>query len=167
MATRISNPHDLLVLQLGGVLHVERRLAGGVSRGLVDAIEDEELRGTLERHLTETRVHVERVEAAFRRLGVAPSAHLSRPFESAVAEHDELAGTIVTAQLADVFHAQSSLHTEHWEVAAYTAILKLGEELGRGGELHELQRSLHDEAQAANALTAAIERLSSWLAEPR
>ena len=91
MAGKISNPRDLLVLFLGQLLHVERRLAGGVIRDLADGVHDEELRSALERHLEETVQHVERVESAFRRIEVAPTANLSRPFESSVAQHGELA----------------------------------------------------------------------------
>ena len=43
------------------------------------------------RHQEETVQHVERIESAFLRIEVAPTANLSRPFESAVAQHDELA----------------------------------------------------------------------------
>jgi ferritin-like metal-binding protein YciE len=69
--------------------------------------------------------HVERLESVFRRLEVAPAANLSQPFESAVAQHDELAPNIVNARLADVFHVQAALHIEHWEIAAYETVLRL------------------------------------------
>ncbi|MFL5926785.1 MAG: ferritin-like domain-containing protein [Gaiellaceae bacterium] len=158
MAGRVSNPRDLLVLLLGEVLHVERRLAGEVLRSLVDAVRDEELTASLRTHLDETKEHVERVETVFRRLELAPSAHLSRPFESAVAQHDELASQIVEPTLADVFHAQAAMQTEHWEIAAYTTVLDIGSRFD--ADLGLLEDSLAEELRAREQLRAVIARLA-------
>ena len=154
MPGKVSNPRDLVVLLLGELLHVERRLAGGVIRELADAVRDEELRSDLLHHLEETKQHVERIETAFRRLEVAPTANLSRPFESAVAQHDELTQSIVEPDLADRFHAQTALHTEHWETAAYETLLRLAP--SEVGEL--LKPSLEDEQRAARTLLGRLER---------
>ena len=154
MAAKISNPRDLLVLLLGELLHVERRLAGGVIRDLADAVHDDELREALRRHLEETVQHVERIESAFRRIEVAPTANLSRAFESAVAQHDQLASNVVGARLADDFHAQAALHTEHWEIAAYDAVLRLAPETVT--EL--LAPSRDDERRAAARLLEQLDR---------
>jgi ferritin-like metal-binding protein YciE len=156
---KVSNPRDLLVQLLGELLHVERRLAGDVLRSLIDAVGDDELAAALRAHLDETTQHVERLEVAFRRLEVAPSAHLSRPFESAVAQHDELAESIVDARLADVFHAQAALHTEHWEIAAYTTVLELAVHFD--ADLAVLEESLADEVRARETLRGAIARVAA------
>jgi len=155
-ATKVSNPRDLAVQLLGELLFVERRLADCVIRELVDAVHDETLRGALEEHLPETKTHVERIETAFLRLGVAATSNLSRPFESAVAQHDELATAIVDARLADLFHAQAALHVEHWEMAAYRTLVPLVPD-----EVREVLRpSLDDEGRAAKKLVSTIDRLA-------
>jgi ferritin-like metal-binding protein YciE len=156
MPTKISNPRDLLLQLLGELLFVERRLAGGVLRDLAGAVRDEELRLALRRHLDETQHHVERLEIAFRRLDAAPSSVLSRPFESAVAQHDELAPSVVEPGLADQFHAQAALHTEHWELAAYDALLRLA-----APEVGDLLRPSRDEEEAARqTLEGSLARLA-------
>lgn len=160
MASKISNPRDLLVLLLGELLYVERRLAGDVLQQLADAVRDSELKRALEQHLAETKVHVERIESAFLRLEVAPTANLSPPFESAVAQHDALAGSFVSPQLADVFHGQAALHTENWEIAAYATVLAFGDAMDRRDDLVELEKSKRDEEQAATMLEQAFTRLS-------
>jgi ferritin-like metal-binding protein YciE len=155
LAGKVSNPRDLLVLLLGELLHVERRLAGSVIRDLIDAVRDDELHSLLTEHLAETVQHVERIESAFLRVEVAPTANLSRPFESAVAQHDELTPSIVDATLADRFHTQAALHTEHWEIAAYETVLRLAPP-----EVAELLGpSLDDERRAAARLLNQLERV--------
>ena len=152
----VSNRRDLVVQLLGEVLYVERRLADEVIAGVAEAVRDEELRTLLHRHRDETVAHVDRVEQAFRRLQVAPTSNRSRVFESAVAQHDELVATIVEPQLADVFHAQSALHVEHWEMAAYRTLLPLLDpDVG-----DVLKPSFAEEGEAAKLLVGAIDRLS-------
>ncbi|HEV2593315.1 MAG TPA: DUF892 family protein [Gaiellaceae bacterium] len=160
MPTTISNPRDLLVQMLGELLYVERRLAGGVLRNLIDAVTDEQLAAELRSHLAQTKEHVERCETAFRAIEVAPSANHSRAFESAVAEHDELASSIKAPRLADVFHAQAALRTEHMEIALYTAVLAFGEANGFGDALALLRESLADEHEAREVLDRDLGRLS-------
>jgi ferritin-like metal-binding protein YciE len=155
LAGKVSNPRDLLVLLLGELLHVERRLAGSVIRDLINAARGDELRRLLGEHLEETVQHVERIESAFLRIEVAPTANLSRPFESAVAQHDELAPSIVDPKLADPFHAQAALHTEHWEIAAYEAVLRLAPR----DVAEVLVPSLDDERRAAACLLEQLERV--------
>ena len=155
-ATRISNPRDLAVQLLGELHFVERRLADAVIEALAAAVQDGELRRALEEHREQTKAHVERLETAFRRLEVAPTSNLSRPFESAVAQHDELASAILDPRLADIFHAQAALHTEHWEMAAYRTVLTVVPE-----EVRDLLRpSFDEEGDAAKLLVSAIDRLA-------
>jgi ferritin-like metal-binding protein YciE len=155
-AAKVSNRRDLVVQLMGELLHVERRLADSVIADLAASVRDDEIRHALEEHRVETKQHVERLESAFRRLEVAATSNLSRPFESAVAQHDELAPAIVNPQLADLFHAQTALHTEHWEMAAYRTLLPaVPDEVG---EL--LRPSLDEEGQAAKLLVKAIDRLA-------
>jgi ferritin-like metal-binding protein YciE len=153
----ISNPRDLVVQQLGELVYVERRLADEVIDTLAAAVRDDELRAALEAHREETRQHIERLETAFRRLEVATTSNRSEQFESAVGQHDELAGSIVDSRLADLFHAQAALQVEHWEMAAYRSLLPLvSKELG-----DVLRPTLDEEGRAAKTLVAAIDRLSA------
>jgi ferritin-like metal-binding protein YciE len=149
------------VLLLGEILYVERRLAGGVLQQLIDASSDTTLGAALTEHLAETRLHVERVETAFRRIEVAPTANLSASFESAVSQHEKLAGSIVVPGLGDVYHATAALRTEHWEIASYTSLLELGQTLDYRNELADLRATLQDEEHARETLLRLITQLGA------
>jgi ferritin-like metal-binding protein YciE len=150
------NARDLTIKLLGELLYVERRLADDVLHTLVEAVHDDELEASLARHLDETRTHAERVETAFRRLSIAPTSNRQAAFEAAVAQHDAVAPSIGDARLADIFHAQSALHTELSEIASYRALLHL-----LPSEAAELLRpSLADEKHAAKLLDRTIARLA-------
>jgi ferritin-like metal-binding protein YciE len=87
---------------------------------------------------------------------VAPTSNLSRPFEGAVAEHDELAASIADPRLADLYHAHAALQTEHWEIAAYRTLFALVPDAIRD----LLRQSLEDESRTETALLQAIDRLA-------
>jgi ferritin-like metal-binding protein YciE len=155
MPTKLSNPRDLLLALLADLLHVERRLAGQVLAEVARDVQDGELRTLLDEHRHETRQHVERLESAFYALDATPSANLSRAFEGAVAQHDELAPGVVDRVLRDAFHAQAALHVEHYEVAGYRSVLAAAPQLR---EL--LEPSLEEEERAAKRLEKTLERLA-------
>jgi ferritin-like metal-binding protein YciE len=73
-----------------------------------------------------------------------------------VDQHDELAGAIVDARLADLFHAQAALHTEHMEMAYYRTLLPL---LPRD-VASVLRPSYDEEGDAARHVIKAIDRLA-------
>ncbi len=155
-ATTISNRRGLVVQLLGELLFVERRLGDEMIDDLARAVSDGELQTLLRSHREETKEHAERIETSFRRLEVAPTSNLCRTFESAVAEHDALASSIREPRLADLFHARAALETEHWEMAAYRALLPL-----LPGEAAEgLRPSFEEEGNAAKQLVAVIDRLA-------
>lgn len=149
----ISNPRDLTVQLLGELLYVERRLADSVLDLLIADVGDPELVALLRAHREETVVHAERVESAFRAIDVTPTANRSAPFEAAVTQHDELAPSIVDRELADRFHAQAALHTEHWEIAAYETLLRVAPR----DVADRIGASLADELDAAAKLRARLE----------
>ena len=155
-ATQVSNRRDLVVELLGQLYFVERRLADQVIGDLVEAVEDEELKQALKQHREETKTHVERIDTAFRRLDVAATSNLSQAFESAVSQHDELKQAMKEPTLADIFHAQAALHTEHWEMAAYRTLLALAPD----DVAEVLKPSFEEEGEAAKALVKAIDRLA-------
>jgi ferritin-like metal-binding protein YciE len=156
MAGKLSNPRDLVLLLLADLLFVERRLAGEVLAAVIREVRDDELKAALEQHREETEVHVTRLETAFRRLEAAPSASLSRAFESAVAQHEELAHAIVDPRLADVFHADAALHVEHYEIAGYRSLLRFAPP----NVAEPLEDTLRDEELAAKTLETALGRLA-------
>jgi ferritin-like metal-binding protein YciE len=150
---KISNPRDLTVQLLGELLYVERRLADRVLTDLAGSVDDPELAQLLRAHRDETATHVERVEGAFLALGVTPSSHRSAPFEAAVTQNNEFAPMIVERTLADRFHAQAALHTEHWETAAYETLLLIA-----SSEVTDrIAPSLEEERAAAGSLRAWLE----------
>lgn len=161
-AVKISSPRTLAVQLLGELLYVERRLHDALLPSLVASVEDAELKEALRAHQQQTRAHVERVEQAFPLLDVRPTSNLYHPLEAAASQHEDGASSIVGATLADLFHAQAALHTEHMELAAYRTLLPLVPK--EAAEL--LQPSYDEEGDAAKLLVRTIDRLAGSARTP-
>jgi ferritin-like metal-binding protein YciE len=129
---KLSNPKDLLVAQLSELLWVERRLAFDALPEMIKAVQDSELRQLLEEHLEQTKLHVERVETAFRDIGMEPSSAFSPGFSGLIEQHDTVAKKIVEPGLADQWHARAGIAAEHFELALYEGIESMGGDVAKG-----------------------------------
>ena len=90
--TEVMNPRDLFLHELGDILYVERKLADEVLPKLIDEVEDKEFKKGLEKHLRQTRGHVQNVTRVFKQLGEEAKAEKCIGFEGLTREHEELSG---------------------------------------------------------------------------
>ena len=164
MPLTVSNPRDLLLVQLADILFVERTLSFEVLPELLKQVSDAELGGALAEHLEQTKRHVANVEAAFRAVGAEASSNLSPPFVGLKEQHAQIADSIKAPPLADLWHATAAIHTEHYEIAAYRRLRALASQMGLS-ELDELlEANLRDEEQALERLEAAAAAVGDEIA---
>jgi ferritin-like metal-binding protein YciE len=114
------------------------------------------LKELFERHLTETREHVSRVEGAFRALQLEPGSAFSPGFSGLIEQHDTVAKKTVEPGLADRWHAAAGIAAEHFELALYTGV----ETLAPAPAWKALSANVADER-------SALERLTMWLGRGR
>jgi ferritin-like metal-binding protein YciE len=160
MPLTVSNPRDLYLVALSDILFVERMLSFEVLPELLKQVEDAELNKALAEHREQTHAHAERVERAFRLVGAEPSSAHSPPFVGLSEQHEELAGSVKDPRLADAFHAMAAAHTEHYEIAAYRALVALARALEQGEAVGLLEANLAEEEAALERAEAAVARLS-------
>ncbi|HKB93096.1 MAG TPA: DUF892 family protein [Gaiellaceae bacterium] len=152
---------------LGELLWTERTLAFEVLPTLVGQAKSEGLVNALAEHLEETKEHAARLEPVFRAVGAEPSSNFSPPVEKLAEHHDELASSFTDDRLADVFHAAAAATTEHHELAAYEALLRLGGMLDIGDARELLEHNRDEEARALERLESELDRLVGALAAQR
>jgi ferritin-like metal-binding protein YciE len=114
----------------------------------------------LRAHLAETKEHAARLERVFRAAGAEPSSNLAAPVQKLAEHHDELAGSIASERLSDAYHAIAAATTEHYELAAYEALLALAQTLELDGDAVALLAQNRDEdANALVALHGSLQKL--------
>jgi len=160
----VETPHDQLVELLGRLLTIEETLAKLVLPELALQVQDEELGGAVRHHLEETRTHVTRIEQAFAALDVAPSGKPALGLDGLRAEHRSEAPKVAIS-MRDGVHCAAAMGTEHYEINAYEAPIRLAEAMG-ATDVGELLRTNHaEEVTALKTLAAHADRLARLAVE--
>jgi ferritin-like metal-binding protein YciE len=157
--TQIGTPRDLLLHELGDILWVEERLEQEVLPKLMEEVGDDELRKGLEKHLRETRGHVENLEQVFEKLGEDIETEECIGFQGLEKEHDKLAEES-SDDLIDLVDAGAAARTEHYEVAAYEGLIALARSLGEKDVIPLLESNLKEEKEALREVESAAKRIA-------
>lgn len=160
LATKMSDPRELFLHELGDVLYVERTLVRTLPK-LQEEASDEELTLGFEEHLDETRRHVKNVEQAFEQLGEKPSAEKCPGIDGIKQEHDDFVTKESPSQdVLDSFLTGAGARTEHYEIAAYEGLVTMAEAMGETEVVQLLSENLEQEKQALEKLKTIGKRLA-------
>jgi ferritin-like metal-binding protein YciE len=160
MVSEMTNPRELFLHELGDILYVEEKLADEVLPKLIEEVEDKEFKKGLERHLTQTRGHVQSVKRVFQQFGEQPKAKECIGFEGLKREHEELAGESSPA-LIDFLAAGAAARTEHYEIAAYEGLRRMAKALGEDKSVALLDEILKQEKETLREVEKITTRLNN------
>jgi ferritin-like metal-binding protein YciE len=161
---QVETPRDLLLHELGKLLSVEETLAKRVLPELQKEIQDEQLSTAVSQHLEETRKHVDRVKEAFSALQEEPAGSPALGLDGLRVEREQGVAQIAPA-LRGGFNCAAAMGTEHYEINAYEAAIRIAEALG-STEVGELLRAnLAEEVAALEKLAAHADRLAKQAVE--
>ena len=155
----ISTPRDLFLHKLGDVLYVEEKLEQEVLPQLLQEATDDQLRKGLQKHLEQTRSHVENVEAAFEKLGEEPTSEECIAFEGLKKEHEQLVGE-TSPELVDHVVLLSAAATEHYEISSYENLITMARALGERDTIDLFEKNLKDDKETARQLESLAKTVS-------
>jgi ferritin-like metal-binding protein YciE len=160
----VETVRNLLLEELGRLLTVEETLARRVLPALMQGIADEELAAAVSEHLNETRGHVGRIKEAFLALGEVPSGRAAPGLDGLRTERERRVQDIDPA-LRGGFDCAAAMGTEHYEINAYEAAIRLADASGAGEVAHFLRENLEEEAAALDKLGEQADRLAKLAAD--
>ena len=159
----ITNERELFTHELGDILYVERKLASETLPKLIGEVRDAEFKAGLEKHLGETRGHVQNVEKVFELIGEEPKAEPCLGFEGSKKEHEKLAGE-AASDLIDLVDLGAAARTENYEIAAYEALRRMAKALGEDKAVDLLDENLKQEKEALREVEKLATRVSNEMA---
>ena len=160
MSTKMSEPRELFLHELGDVLYAERTLVKTLPK-LREEASDDELALGFDEHLDETRQHVKNVEQAFEKLGEKPSAEKCPGIDGIKKEHDDFVSKESPSQdVLDSFLTGAGARTEHYEIAAYEGLVTMAEAMGETEVVELLRQNLEQEKAALEKLQTIGKRLA-------
>ena len=155
----ITTPRELFLHKLGDILYVEEQLEQEVLPKIMGEVTNDELRKGLEKHLQETRGHVENVESVFEKLGEQPKAKECIAFEGLKKEHEQIVGE-TSPELIDLVATASVSGTEHYEITSYETLITMARALGERDVIQLLEDNLKDDKETARQVASIAKELS-------
>ena len=155
----ITTPRDLFLHELGDILYVEQELAETSLPKLIDEVQDREFKKGLEKHLKQTVQHAKNVEKVFGLLGEKPKAETCIGFEGLKKEQEKMAEE-ATGDLIDLVNTGAAARTEHYEIAAYQALITMARTLKQPKAVELLDRNLKDEKETLREVEKLGRRLT-------
>ena len=159
MSTKMSDPRELFLHELGDVLYAEHTLVKALPK-LQEEASDEELALGFEEHLDETQQHVKNVEQAFEKLGEKPKAEKCPGIEGIKKEHDDSWPRNPSQDVLDSFLTGAGARTEHYEIAAYEGLVTMAEAMGETEVVELLTENLEQEKKALEKMQTIGKRLA-------
>jgi Mn-containing catalase len=145
---------ELLVEQMQDLLHAEGQLVKALPK-MSKAAHDPKLKQAFEKHLEETKGHVERLKQAFELLGAKAKAKPCKGMQGLVEEGQE---TITEGKEKDEIEADLGLvaaaqKVEHYEISGYGTLRTVAEKVGQAKVAKLLAQTLAEEEKTDKLLT--------------
>ena len=150
----MSALESLLIEEMQDLLSAEEQLVKALPK-MAKAAHDPKLTLAFQKHLEETKGHVERLKQAFEILGVKAKAKLCKGMEGLIAEGQEgiEEGAEKDEAAADLALIAAAQRVEHYEISGYGTLRSVAEQLGNRKVARLLQQTLAEEEKTDKLLT--------------
>jgi len=154
-----QNPlQDLLIDELKDLYSAEKQMVRSLPR-MAKAAGSPELRRAFERHLEETRRHVQRLEQISDELDRSLTGKKCVGMEGLIEEGKELIEEDLDQDALDAGLIGAAQKAEHYEIAAYGTARTHAEMLGYAKIARLLQQTLNEEGATDKKLTSLAENI--------
>ena len=152
----LSTLQDLWIEELRDLYSAENQLIKALPK-MAKAATNDQLRQGFEKHLAETKVHAERLEQIFDKLGKSPKGKTCKAMKGLVEEGKEVMEEDMEDEVMDAALIAAAQRVEHYEIAGYGTVRAYAELLGDNQSAKLLQKTLDEEGATDKKLTALAE----------
>lgn len=149
---------ELLVEELQDLLHAETQLTGALPK-MAEAAHHPKLKEAFEKHLEQTKHHVERLQQAFELLGEKAQPKPCKAMMGLIEEGKETIeeGDEKEPMAADLALIAAAQKVEHYEISGYGTVRTLARQIGMQSVADLLSHTLGEE-ESADYLLGAISK---------
>jgi ferritin-like metal-binding protein YciE len=152
----VNTLNDLFVETLKDLYYVEKKLMKTLPK-MAQKASSEDLKEAIQNHLSETEIHVQRLEQVFELLDQKASAKTCEALEGLIREAEETMGEISDEQTLDAAIISSAQTVEHYEIARYGTLACWAAEIGNSEVAELLEQTLEEEKAADEKLSSIAE----------
>jgi ferritin-like metal-binding protein YciE len=150
---------DLYIGELKDLYNAENQLVKALPK-MAKAASSDELRQGFEKHLEQTRGHVQRLEKIFKSLDESPKGKKCAGMEGLVKEGSEVMEEDFEGALMNAALIGAARRVEHYEIAAYGTASEFAKILGESEHVSLLEETLQEEKETDEKLTTLAKEIN-------
>jgi ferritin-like metal-binding protein YciE len=147
---------DLYVEELRDLYNAENQLIKALPKMAKGASSDE-LKEAFEKHLEQTKGHVQRLEQVFEELGEKTKGKTCQAMKGLIEEGSEVLKADGEDSVLDAAIIVAAQKVEHYEIASYGSVRTFAQLLGQDKSAELLQQTLDEESEANELLNKLAE----------
>jgi ferritin-like metal-binding protein YciE len=151
---------ELYLDELKDLYNAENQLVKALPK-MAKAASSNELRQGFEKHLAQTRGHVQRLEKIFQALGESPKGKTCKGMQGLIEEGSETTEEDYEGSVMDAALIGAAQRVEHYEIAGYGTVRSMAETLGEDDHVSLLEETLKEEKETDEKLTELAERINT------
>jgi ferritin-like metal-binding protein YciE len=161
---KMESLRDLYVDELKDLYSAENQIVKALPK-MAKAASSDDLRAAFEKHLEQTRIHVERLEQIFEGLEESPKGKRCKGMEGLIKEGKEMLEEDAEPDVLDAGLISAAQRVEHYEMAGYGCVRTYARLLGAEEAAELLQQTLDEEGETDKTLTELAEAINLEAAE--
>jgi ferritin-like metal-binding protein YciE len=153
---KLNTLEQLYVSELRDLYSAENQLLKALPK-MARGASSPELKDAFQKHLEQTKGHVERLEELFEQLDESPKGKTCHGMKGLIEEGSELLKEDGENSVLDAGMIVAAQKVEHYEIASYGSVRTFANLLGRDQEAKLLQSTLDEEAETNEILNGLAE----------
>jgi ferritin-like metal-binding protein YciE len=151
---------ELYIDELKDLYNAENQLVKALPK-MAKAASSDQLRQGFEKHLEQTRGHVQRLQKIFQALGESPKGKKCKGMEGLIEEGSEAMEEDYEGSVKDTALIGAAQRVEHYEIAGYGTVRSMAEILGEDDHVSLLEETLEEEKETDEKLTELAEQINT------
>jgi len=153
---KLDTLKTLYIDELRDLYNAENQLIKALPK-MAKAASSEELQDAIEKHLEQTKTHVERLEEVFEEIGEKPKGKTCKAMKGLIEEGSEILHEDGEESVIDAGIIVAAQKVEHYEIASYGSVRTFAQLLGKDSSAELLQTTLDEESEANELLNKLAE----------
>jgi ferritin-like metal-binding protein YciE len=147
---------ELYVNELRDLYNAEGQLVKALPK-MAKAVSSDELKEAFEKHLEQTKGHIERLEEVFEEIGEKAKGKTCQAMKGLIEEGSEVVKADGEDSVLDAAIIVAAQKVEHYEIAGYGSVRTFAQLLGQDQSAELLQQTLDEESETNELLNKLAE----------
>jgi ferritin-like metal-binding protein YciE len=144
----IANVNELAVQALGEIYDAEHQFLEG-QREMEQQATDQDLKSSIQQHISDTEQHIRNLEQVFEQLGQQPQRQTNEVAQGLVSQAQQNMQAAENESIRDCIIVASVIKVEHFEMASYRGLITGAQQMGQNEVVNLLSENMQQEEQTA------------------